>query len=187
MDAELSATALAGPRAGLRHLFLAVALALAGGAFGIVGAFVEELRSGGGLLVVIAGAPIIEEVLKPSGLYVLLARWPYAVRSQLAIASLAALAGLTFGLLESTVYVTLYVPDHSGAFFVYRFTVTVLLHAGTSCIAGLGVSRALVRWASAGGRFPRASRNAFVAAITLHALYNVTAVALGLAGVLDFD
>ncbi len=187
MDAEPSAAASAGPRPGLRHLLLAVALALAGGAFGIVGAFVEELRSGGGLLVVIAGAPIIEEVLKPSGLYVLLARWPYAVRRQLAIASLAALSGLTFGLLESTIYVTLYAPDHSGAFFVYRFTVTVLVHTGASFIAGWGVNRALVDWAAAGGRFPRASRNAFLAAITLHGLYNVTAVALGLAGVLDFD
>ena len=128
-----------------------------------------------------------EEVLKPSGVYIALARWPFALRSQLWIALLTALSGLTFGLIESLIYVTVYNPDHSGAFVVYRFTVTVLLHMSASFIAGLGISQALFDWAGGRGRFPRASRNAFAAAIGLHALYNTTVIGLSLAGVLDFN
>jgi hypothetical protein len=70
---------------------------------------------------------------------------------------------------------------------VYRFTVTVLLHAGASFIAGLGVSAGLIGWAKGEGPFPRASKLAFGTAIGLHAAYNTTVVILALIGVLEFD
>jgi RsiW-degrading membrane proteinase PrsW (M82 family) len=165
----------------------AFALALMGGVFGIIGAFVEELRGGLSPLLIVLGAPIIEEVLKPSGLYVVVARWPHLFRRQVYIAVLSGLAGLVFGVLESTLYVKVYADDPSGAFIVYRFTVTVLLHVTASSIVGWGVSERLVRWASYGGGFPKTSRNAFIAAIALHAIYNLTVTVLSLTGTLDFN
>ena len=57
------------------HLF-AISLALIGGVLGILGAVVQEMRTGGFLLLFFLGAPIIEEGLKPAGVYILLARWP---------------------------------------------------------------------------------------------------------------
>jgi RsiW-degrading membrane proteinase PrsW (M82 family) len=175
------------PAAGARVYALAVAFALLGGLLGILGAFFAEARSGAPFLAVFIGAPIVEEITKPIGVYAFLLRWPRVLRNQLHIALLVALSGLTFGLLESLIYVTVYNPDHSGAFFVYRFTVTVLLHAGASFVAGLGTNERLVDWANGQAPFPRAARYSFGTAIALHALYNTTVVALHLAGVLEFD
>ncbi len=165
----------------------AFALAVLGGAFGILGALFQELRAGISPLIAIVGAPIIEEFLKPSGIYVVVGRWPRLFERQLYIALLASISGLVFGLIESVVYASLYVDDPSSAYLLFRFTVPVALHMTASFIAGWGVSAVLLRWASSGGRFPRASRNAFAAAIALHAIYNTTAIALSIAGVLDFD
>ena len=178
---------MSAPAATVRHHLLAVSVALLGGVFGVVGAFVQELQSGGALLLPFVGAPIIEEALKPAGVYALLVRWPHVLRSQLHTALLAALAGLAFGVIESTLFVTLAVSDRPDWFIPYRFTAPVLMHSVASLIVGLGISRGLVEWAAGRGSFPRRSRNAYIAAVVLHALFNVTAVSLALAGVLDVD
>lgn len=173
-------------RGALPHV-IAIAVALAGGALGIAGAFVQELQSAGsGILLVFLGAPIIEEALKPAGVYVLLARWPQALRGQLHTASLTALAGLSFGLIESLIYVTLYFPDASDGFVLFRFTVTPAMHALASFIVGLGLDRGLIDWAAGRGLFPKRTRNAFLAGMALHAAYNTVAVVLWLAGVMEF-
>ena len=174
-------------RAALRYQPLAIALALAGGVFGAAGAIVQELQSGGGLVLLFLGAPIIEEILKPVGIYVLLARWPQALLGRLHTAALAAVSGIAFGLLESALYVSLYVSDPSRGFFVYRFSVPVLMHATTSLIVGTGLTAGLMAWANGEGRFPVSSRNAYLVAIAIHALFNITAFSLATAGVLDFS
>ena len=175
------------PAPDLRHIALAIVLALAGGFLGVVGALFVEVRSGLGPLLPIVGAPIAEEILKPSGVYFLLARWPRVLQSQLEIALLSALSGLVFGLLESLTYVTLYAPHHSHAYLVFRFTVPVALHVVASFTAGLGINRQLLDWASRGTKFPKSSRNAFLAAIAMHATYNIIAVVLVLTSVLNFS
>jgi hypothetical protein len=73
--------------------YLAPLLALAGGIFGIAGAFFTEL-SHSSLLSAFFAAPIIEEALKPSGLYLITAKWPRVLQKQILIASLAALGGI---------------------------------------------------------------------------------------------
>jgi hypothetical protein len=175
------------PRANAGHYLAAILLALIGGVLGIIGAFVQELRAGLSPLILVVGAPIIEEVLKPAGVYIGLWRWPFVYRSQFWTAFLAALGGLVFGLVESLIYVTVYNPDGSDAFVLYRFTVTIALHAVASFTFGWGINQRLLDWAAGRARLPIASRNAFIAAILLHALYNLTAVILSLAGVLNFD
>jgi hypothetical protein len=173
--------AVAPPGRVFLRVVLAIILALAGGVFGIIGAFVQEVRAGFSPLIPVVGAPIIEEVLKPSGLYVVVARWPALFHRQLYISALAALGGLVFGLLESLIYATVYVDDPSNAYLVFRFTVPVALHVTASFIAGWGIRPELWRWANAGGKFPRVSRNAFLAAMVLHGLYNAVAIALSIA------
>ena len=165
----------------------AVLVAIVGGALGILGAFVEEVRSGGFILLPFIGAPVIEELFKPLGVYLLLARWPRLLLGQLHTAVLSALAGLTFGVIEALVYVNVYVSDPPDWFVVYRFSLPLLLHTTASFIVGLGISPGLMAWAGSGSPFPRASRKFYIAGITLHALFNITATALALAGVLDVD
>ncbi len=160
---------------------------LIGGVLGIMGAAVQEARAVNFLLVPFLGAPIVEEALKPIGVYIALIRWPQALRSQLFTALLAALAGLIFGIIESTVYVTLYVPDHSRSFLLYRFSVPLALHATASYLVGLGINYRVIDWAQGRCPLPRSSRNFYVAAVALHGLYNFTAIALTLSGLLNLN
>jgi RsiW-degrading membrane proteinase PrsW (M82 family) len=165
---------------------LAVVLALAGGVLGIIGAAFQESFAFSPLPFLIA-APIIEEIAKPAGVYLAMARWPQTVRNPLFIACLAALGGIVFGLIESLIYVTVYAPDLGRSFFIYRFAVNVPLHGGFSFIAGLGITQGLFAWAGGRSPFPKQSRNAFAAAMMLHALYNLVAVVLSASGVLEFE
>ncbi len=84
---------------------LAAFFAIAGGLLGILGAVIEEARAG--FLVPFVAAPIIEEALKPCGVYFLLGKWPRLLRSQLYTAYLAALGGLSFAVIENLVYLFL--------------------------------------------------------------------------------
>ena len=172
---------------GLRHHAIAIALAVLGGLLGIIGAAFREVRADGFLLLPFVGAPIIEELLKPSGIYIVLWRWPGTLRNRLYTAALTALSGLSFALIEAAVYLTLYVPDHPRWFFIYRLTAPVLLHVSASFLVGLGLSRRLIDWAEDGGSFPKMTRNFMIAAIVLRALFNVTTFSLAIAGVLDVE
>lgn len=162
-------------------------IALSGGLLGLIGAFFAEVRSSAGLVLVpFVAAPLIEEMLKPIGLYLSLVRWPQALTSQLHRALLAAGAGVVFGVLESLIYVTVYAPDHPEWYVAFRFSVPVALHAGASYVTGLGVSRGVVDWVNGRGPLPRASRNFYIAGVLIHAGYNIAATALVIAGPLDF-
>ena len=173
---------------GLPYRLLALSLALVGGVLGIMGAFIQELMSdGGGLALAIVGAPIIEEILKPAGIYILLIRWPQAARSQVYIAVLTAISGLSFGLIESLIYTNLYFPEHGDAFVAYRFTVPILMHATTSFIVGLGINQKLLAWAQGRMPLPRATRRFFIAGMVAHAVFNITALILTVVGRLDFE
>jgi hypothetical protein len=61
------------------------------------------------------------------------------------------------------------------------------MHVIASFIVGLGLNRAVIDWASKGGRFPKRTRNFYLAGMALHMVYNIAAVALSVAGVLEFE
>jgi RsiW-degrading membrane proteinase PrsW (M82 family) len=165
-----------------------VLLAIVGGFLGIIGAVIQEVQSTTTyILLPFLGAPIIEEALKPSGIYLALLWWPRAMRSQIFTALLCALSGLVFGIIESFVYVTLYVEDPSDEFIVFRFSVPLGLHALCSYLVGLGLNQRVIDWAAGRSPLPRASRNFYIAAVALHGAYNTIAVILSIAGVLEFD
>lgn len=182
-DQGALAGAASEPRA-WRYL-LAVSLAVIGGVLGIGGAFFEELRVGGGIFVAFLAAPVIEEALKPTGIYIALIRWPHMIRGQVYTAALTALAGLTFGIIESIVYVTVYASGPPDWFVTYRFTVTLAVHAAASFLVGLGLNRGVIDWARGQAPLPKVSRNFYIAGVALHAVYNTAVVALSLAGVFD--
>ncbi len=162
-------------------------VALIGGVFGIFGAIIQEFRAGGLFLLPIIGAPIIEEALKPLGVYVLQARWPRLLLGRIHTGILGGLAGLTFGIIEALVYVFIYVGDPSDSFVTYRFTAPLVLHTFCSFLVGLGITRQLISWANGENALPRESRNLYITAVAIHATFNTMAVVLSLAGFLDFD
>ena len=184
---EPAAPSVSLPRPRPLGLLWTVLVALIGGVFGIFGAFVGETQTGGLILLPILGAPIIEEALKPVGVYLLQARWPHLLLGRVHTAFLGALAGLTFGVIEALVYVYIYVPDPSDAFVTYRFTWPLVMHTFCSMLVGLGITRQVISWANGENRLPKSSRNLYIVAVAIHATYNTMAVILSLSGVVDFD
>jgi RsiW-degrading membrane proteinase PrsW (M82 family) len=177
------------PRRGVGPLGLLFGLlvALIGGVFGVFGALVQELQDPGLFLLLIIGAPIIEESLKPSGVYLLQARWPRLVLGRLHAGILGAIGGLTFGIIEALTYVYVYVDDPSDSFVLYRFTLPIAMHTFASFLVGLAATRSAITWANGENPLPKSSRNLFVAAVALHALYNTMAITLELSGLVDLD
>lgn len=170
-----------------RHYVIAVLLAFIGGLFGIAGAFVQELQTGGWLLLPFLGAPVIEEAMKPTGVYLALLRWPEALSNRLFTACLAAAGGLVFGVIEAIVYTEIYVSDPSDRFVAYRFTIPLVMHTGASFICGLGISRGIIDWAAGRGSIPKRTRYFYIAAVVIHAIFNITVVTLELSNAVDFD
>jgi hypothetical protein len=175
------------PRPRSYQFVFAVVLAIVGGFLGIIGAVIQEGQSLNFLLVIVVGAPIIEEAMKPIGVWIALIRWPQVFQSQLFTALLSALGGLVFGIIESLIYVTVYVDDPPDWFITYRFSVTLGLHATASYLVGLGINYKVIDWAQGRCPLPKSSRNYYIAACVLHGVFNATALVLGIAGVFDVE
>ena len=176
-------------RAGLGLQLVIVVLALVGGVLGILGSMVSELQRGGGFVIlpIIIAAPMIEEALKPAGVYIALIKWPHVLRNALHIAVLCALGGLVFGLIESWVYVNVYVDNPTDGFIRFRYTVPVAMHVVCSLVYGAGLNRSIVDWANGRGRIAPSTRRSYISAVLIHGIYNLTALVLALGGVLNFD
>ncbi len=169
---------------GIKGYAFAVAMAVAGGLLGIIGAFIQELR-GANLFLGFLAAPVVEEALKPAGVYILQVKWPRLLPNQLFTATLSGISGMVFGLVESTVYVKVYFPHHSHALVVFRYTVDVGLHTLCSFIVGLGINQRLIDSAEGKVPFLQGSRVYYITAIAIHSLFNITVVALIALGVWD--
>lgn len=160
-----------------RWLLLAPLVAMAGGVFAIVGAFIEESLHYS-IIAPFVAAPIIEESLKPSGVYLLLVKWPKALRSRLYTAFLAALGGLVFAVIENILYLKVYIEDPTTTVVVIRWSFGIMLHMGCSFIVGFGINDRLL--ASIKGEVPLLSGNKkfFIIPMVIHGLYNAMAVIL---------
>ena len=157
---------------------LSLAWAAGGSVLGILGAVTQEIRQAS-LLVPFVAAPMIEEVMKPAGVYVLLVKWPQALTSRLYTALLSALSGLCFGLVENVVYLQVYFPNHTPALTLFRYTACLALHTITSFIVGFGINPRLL--ASVRGEIPLLQGNwkFFVIPMVLHSAFNIAAIPLG--------
>ena len=151
---------------------VAVLLAILGSLVGIPAVFQVELPTWGPLAAWL-WAPIAEEVFKPLGVYILLVRWPATLKNRAITALLTALAGLTFGLVESTIYMTVYFPVHTQEELVIRYTVPVTIHVIASFIYGLGINQELLASIKRGGPFRFSNWFFFLSAIVIHGVYNM--------------
>ena len=153
-------------------LLLAVLLALTGGVFGIVTVVPLELPHAVSFLATVLWAPIFEELAKPIGVYVLLARWPATLNSRWRAGALCAIGGLAFGLVESCIYMFVYFRDHSQALLLFRFAIPPLMHAVASFVFGLGLTAGFFSDLGRGFRPRAANWTFFLSAMLIHAFYN---------------
>jgi len=161
-------------------LAVTLAVALASGPFAIVGALMAGQQGVPGYLYAIVFGPVVEELLKQSGMTYLLEQKPYRVFATWQFVFAAAMAGLTFGAIENLVYIHVYAPAGGvrdiEAMAAFRWAVCLPLHVVCAMIASLGLVRAWRRQLDQGGPVElSAAFPWFVAAMVLHGAYNAVA------------
>ena len=165
-----------------RHL-VTLGLALAGGVFAILGAFIEEMRGGAGILLAVVVAPVIEEVLKPSGVIWVLEKRPHYLRSRVHVVALCVVGALVFATLENLVYLYVYAPGGGAGFARFRLLVCTGLHVTASAVVGMGLGRQLLQMRRDGSDFDLERSLPFlIAAIVLHGAYNAAVSILEMVG-----
>jgi len=161
-------------------LAVTMAVALATGPFAILGALMTGRQGVPGYLYAVVFGPVVEELLKQSGMTFLLEQKPYRVFATWQFPFAAAIAGLMFGAIENLVYLHFYAPaggvKNLETLAAFRWAVCVPLHVGCAMIASLGLVRAWRRQLRAGGPVElSAALPWFVVAMVVHGAYNLAA------------
>lgn len=160
---------------------LAVTLlaALVAGPFAVMGAFMSGRQTLFRILYVILFAPVIEELLKQSGMIYLLEKKPYRIFSGGQFIIAAVISAAVFASFENLLYIHFYshpqMIDNFAGYCYFRWTVCTVLHVVCSVIASFGLVRVWKKQTIDG----RAADLAvgfywFVAAMVIHGLYNLT-------------
>ena len=165
---------------------LAMLLAgLAAGPFAVLGALLKSLtlQGGYGYIAIVIVGPVIEEMLKIGAILWIVERKPWLVPSVWVILLVGAIGGLGFASIENLLYLQVYYPDHGVDLAQWRWSVCVMMHAGCSLIAAIGVGRMYKQMLLTGR--PAGTSIAypwFVIAILIHGSYNAITVSLSMTG-----
>lgn len=163
------------------NLLVTVLAALIAGPFAVIGVFMSSSQTGVRLLYMILFAPIIEELLKQSGMVYLLEKKPYRVFSVWQFVAAAIISSLIFSAVENVLYIYVYThPEQFSnpqAFALFRWTVCTPLHVACSVIASIGLINVWQRQL-ADGRAADLSiaYRYFIVAMSIHGIYNLAAV-----------
>ena len=84
-----------------------------GSLLAVPGVLFDALTSGVGLVGPVVVGPLVEEVLKPTGLVILLTRRPHLKLSPTTGVLAGAFSGLVFAAIENVIYLLVYVPEHN--------------------------------------------------------------------------
>jgi RsiW-degrading membrane proteinase PrsW (M82 family) len=198
-----------------RTWYVTLAIVLAAGPWGVLGALFENMAAGTwGLIAVVVIAPVVEETMKVAIALWVIEKRPYLFRRPLQILLCALAGGLAFAFIENVMYLYVTIPASVKAekeelvgkeepvrskdiqpaakaatidLATWRWTICTGLHATCSFLAGLG----LVRMWSLAFRHrtrPKIAHAApmIVAAMIGHGLYNGIVTIAELAGWLPF-
>lgn len=165
--------------------FFCSVLVLFSGVFAIAGSMMSELTNMGltasiQFVAIAVFAPVIEEVMKTALLLWGVEQKPYWFRSPMQLMIMGACSGFIFAAIENVLYLTVYIDEPSLGIIVWRWTVCVGLHTGTTMIATLGLVK-IWRRVMRTGKFARAEIGAryLFFAILLHGIYNGSMYLLG--------
>ncbi|MCE5186149.1 MAG: PrsW family intramembrane metalloprotease [Planctomycetaceae bacterium] len=160
------------------NLALTFLAAIVAGPFAVIGVFFAGSQTTYGLLYMILFAPVIEELLKQSGMVYLLEKKPYRIFSAWQFIAAAIISSLIFSAVENLLYIHWYTrgapfTDRQGYIF-FRWTVCTLLHVTCSVIASVGLinvwQRQLADSRAADLAF---AFRYFAIAMAVHGLYNL--------------
>ena len=166
------------------NLGVTLLAALLGGPFAVVGAILSGQPGAGPVIYVVVFAPVIEELLKQSGMTFVVEKMPYRIFTFWQILFAGVVSGLVFGAIENLVYMGRFAAILSAQdlarLAAYRWAVCTPLHVVCAAIASLGLVRLWKkqlrdgRPADLAAAFPF-----FLPAMIVHGLYNVSAIFLG--------
>lgn len=166
------------------NLSVTLAAALLGGPFAIFGALFTPQQGIGHLVYPIVFAPIIEELLKQSGMIYLVEKKPYRVFAGWQFVFAAVVSALTFATIENVVYVQVHSLQASAGDVArlahFRWIVCTSMHVLCTAIASAGMIRVWRKQLRQGR--PAELSDAFgffAAAMVVHGLYNTWAIFLG--------
>jgi len=163
------------------NLAVTALAAVLSGPFAVLGALMTGRPTISGYVYAVVFAPVIEELLKQSGMTYVLEKKPYRVFAAWQFVLAAVISGVMFGAIENLVYVHYYASmagvKDIATLAAFRWAVCTPLHVGCAVIASLGLVRVWKRQMQAGrpadlsAAFP-----CFAAAMVIHGLYNLGAV-----------
>lgn len=174
------------------NLMTTLLAAAAAGPFAVIGVFMAGPPTSDGvtailyrMLYTVVFAPVIEELLKQSGMIYLLEKKPYRIFSAWQFIAAAVISSLIFSAVENLIYIHVYTigspSSNLQAFILFRWTVCTLLHVSCSVIASIGlinvwqkqVTESRAADLSVGFRY-------FAAAMAIHGVYNLAMAVLNL-------
>ncbi len=166
------------------NLAVTLLAALVGGPFAILGAIYAGQQGWGPGVYAVVFAPVIEELLKQSGMIFVLEKKPYRVFASWQFLFAALVSGFVFGAIENLVYVgrfaAVLTPHDLARLAAYRWTVCTSLHVVCAAIASRGLVRVWQKHARQGGPVELTPALPwFVVAMVMHGLYNLSAVFWG--------
>jgi RsiW-degrading membrane proteinase PrsW (M82 family) len=127
-----------------------------------------------GILYIVIVAPVIEELLKQSGMIYLLEKKPYRVFAAWQFVFSALLSALVFATIENLLYINVYARSADlishEAFAYFRWTVCTALHMGCSAIASMGMIHVWKKHDLS------VAFSYFVVAMAVHGCYNFVAI-----------
>jgi RsiW-degrading membrane proteinase PrsW (M82 family) len=159
------------------HLLAPFAV-IVGGVLGVLGAIFQEILYGS-FFAAFVGGPMIEEVMKPAGVYLILAFKRSVLKRRIYTALLAGLGGLSFGVIENLIYLNLYFPQHSQNLAIFRYTAGLGLHTITSFILGFGINEKLLQSVRGEIPFLKGNWKFFIIPMVIHSMFNIAMVIFG--------
>lgn len=160
------------------NVMVTLAAALIAGPFAAVGALMAGRQTGFQILYMILFAPVIEELLKQSGMIYLLEKKPYRIFSGGQFVVAAMISATVFASIENLLYIHIYstsqLMSNFASYCCFRWIVCTVLHVCCSVVASMGLIRVWKNQLTDGRTADLASGfGYFVAAMGIHGLYNL--------------
>jgi hypothetical protein len=161
-------------------LLVTVLAGLVAGPFAVIGVFLSGSQTLFQLVYMILFGPVIEELLKQSGMVYLLEKKPYRLFSAWQFIAAAIISSLIFSAVENLLYINLSNLEqltNPQGFILFRWTICTLLHVTCSTIASIGLINVWQKQLSDGRAADLGlAFRYFAAAMGIHGLYNLIVV-----------
>ena len=165
------------------NLGVAFLAAILAGPFAVLGAFMAAREGWYGVLYLVVFAPVLEELLKQSGMIYLLEEKPYRVFAGWQFVFSALISAFVFASIENILYLNVYIQidtlKNPQMFAGFRWTVCTGVHMLCSAIASLGMIRVWKKQLRDGKAADlNIAFSYFAVAMAIHGAYNLTSLFL---------